>query len=336
VDQALRGVIAMPVAAHVETLQRTLLQSSSVAEARAQRFRLLLYASALVLLVYLVYLVARLRGNALELRRKETQLIQANKMTALGVLFSGVAHEINNPNQVVLANSGVIADAWADVTDVLDGSDDTAPNTLAGLPYREMRETVPRLIRDAEESARRIDAIVGDLKNFVRPTGLATECFQLNEVVERGLRLLAYFIRKRTDAFRVQLANPLPLLRGNPQQVEQVAVNLVMNALESLPSRRAGVTVTTSQDLKAREVVLAVRDEGVGMPREHVARLGEAFFTTKGATGGTGLGIAIASSLVKLNHGHLSFISQSGRGTCATLRLPLAGNTCESITTGAA
>jgi signal transduction histidine kinase len=337
VDQELRSVIAMPVATEVETLQRTLLQSSNVAEARAQRFRLLLYASALVLLVYLVYLVARLRGNALELRRKESQLIQANKMTALGVLVSSVAHEINNPNQVVLTNSNLVATAWADVADVLDGSgDDAIPNTVAGLPYTEMRETVPRLIRDAEESARRIDAIVGDLKSFARPSGLVTEFFQLNDVVQRVMRLLAHFIRKRTDAFRVQLDDALPLLRGNPQQVEQVAVNLVMNALESLPSRHAGVTVTTSQDVKAREVVLAVRDEGVGMPREHVARLGEAFFTTKSATGGTGLGIAIASSLVKLNRGHLSFISQSGRGTCATLRLPVAGNTRESITRGAA
>ena len=95
------------------------------------------------------------------------------------------------------------------------------------------------------------------------------------------------------------------------------------------------MTVTTSHDAKAREVVLAVRDEGVGMPREHVARLGEAFFTTKAATGGTGLGIAIASSLVQLHRGHLSFISQSGRGTCATLRLPLAGTTRQPIPTGA-
>jgi signal transduction histidine kinase len=335
VDHELRGVVAMPVATHAETLQRTLLQSSSVAEARAQRFRLLLYVSALVLLVYLVYLVARLRRNAVELRRKETQLLQANKMTALGVLVSSVAHEINNPNQVVLTNSGVLANAWADVADVLDcRGDDSAPGTIAGLPYTEMRETVPRLIREAEESARRIAAIVGDLKNFARPSGLVTDLFQLNDVVQRALRLLTYFIDKRTDRFRVQLADSLPLLRGNPQQVEQIAINLVMNALESLPGRHAGVTVTTSHDAKAREVVLAVRDEGVGMPREHVARLGEAFFTTKAASGGTGLGIAIASSLVQMHRGHLSFISQSGRGTCATLRLPLALGKGESMPAG--
>ena len=126
-------------------------------------------------------------------------------------------------------------------------------------------------MRESEESARRIDRIVGDLKNFARPTGRVSDIFQLNEVVQRALRLLTYFIQKRTDAFRVQLDDSLPLLRGNPQQVEQVAVNLVMNALESLPDRHAGVTVTTAHDASAREIVLAIRDEGVGMPRDHIS-----------------------------------------------------------------
>jgi signal transduction histidine kinase len=327
VDQELRDIVAMPVAARVEALQQALLQSSNSAEARAQRFRLMLYASALVLLVYLVYVFARLRGKATELRRKEMQLIQANKMTALGVLVSSVAHEINNPNQVVLTNAGVLGAAWADIADVLDGCRETTGSaTVAGLPYDEMREILPRLMQESEESARRIDRIVGDLKNFARPTGRISDTFQLNDVVQRALRLLTYFIQKRTDALQVHLDDSLPLLRGNPQQVEQVAVNLVMNALEALPDRHAGVTVTTAHDPKAGEIVLAIRDEGVGMPRDHIARLGEAFFTTKAAAGGTGLGIAIASSLVRLHRGHLSFISQPGRGTCATLRLPLPGN----------
>ena len=191
VDQELRDIVAMPVAARVEALQQALLQSSNSAEARAQRFRLMLYASALVLLVYLVYVFARLRGKATELRRKEMQLIQANKMTALGVLVSSVAHEINNPNQVVLTNAGVLGAAWADIADVLDGCRETTGGaTVAGLPYAEMREILPRLVRESEESARRIDRIVGDLKNFARPTGRVSDIFQLNDVVQRALRLL--------------------------------------------------------------------------------------------------------------------------------------------------
>ncbi len=242
VDQELRGVIATPVATYVETLQRTLLQSSSVAEARAQRFRLLLYASALVLLVYLVYLVARLRGNAVELRRKETQLIQANKMTALGVLVSSVAHEINNPNQVVLTNSGVLANAWADVADVLDCRDgDTAPSTLAGLPYAEMRETVPRLIREAEESARRIDAIVGDLKNFARPSGLVTEFFQLNDVVTVTP---AWRLGSASSAFMTKLTAICSTCCGLPRRRGSGSASCTRNASVRLRMKCASRRIT--------------------------------------------------------------------------------------------
>jgi signal transduction histidine kinase len=307
----------------VEAVQQALLQSASAAETRAQRFRILLYGSALVLLAYLLWIVARLRANAAELRRKELQLIQANKMTALGMLVSSVAHEINNPNQIVLTNAGVLTAALDDVLEALDGCHSTseAP-AFAGLPYAEMRDTLPRLSVDIQESARRIERIVGDLKHFARPGARVTECFNLNEVVRRALRLLTYLIQKRTEALHVTLADDLPPVCGNAQHLEQVTVNLVVNALEALPSRNRAVTVSTAHDAATRRVVLEVRDEGIGMSQAHLARLGEAFFTTREATGGTGLGIAIASSLVRLYDGQLTFVSQPGRGTCATVTLP--------------
>jgi signal transduction histidine kinase len=328
VDQELREVTSIPVAAYVDALQQELLRSASVAERRAQQYRLLLYGSAIVLLVYLLRVFARLRSHARELRQKEIQLIQANKMTALGTLVSSVAHEINNPNQVVLINAGVLASAWDDVVDALDarGGDGNGPR-IAGLPYAEMRDTLPRLARETEEGARRIEQIVADLKDFARPGTRAHELFHLNDVVGRAVRLLSYSIQKRTDAFCVRLADTLPLARGNPQQVEQVAVNLVVNALEALPHRHAAVTVATAHDAERHELILTVEDQGMGIQPDHLPRLGEAFFTTKEANGGTGLGIAIASSLVRLHHGRLSFASQPGKGTSACVRLPLPADT---------
>jgi signal transduction histidine kinase len=257
-------------------------------------------------------------------RQQKLQLIQANKMTALGTLVSGVAHEINNPNQAVLMSARVLAGAWEDAVEVLDTyARDNVGFSLGGLPYAEMRDTLPRLVRDVHESALRIGRIIDDLKDFARPrTRGALTVVQVNDAVQRALRLLAHLIKQRTDHLQVDLAQGLPSVRGDAQHVEQVVVNLLTNALEALPDRRHGVTVTTACDAVERRVLLEVRDAGVGIPPEHLARLCDPFFTTKEESGGTGLGLAITSSLVRVHGGHLSFASEPGHGTRALVTFP--------------
>jgi len=257
-------------------------------------------------------------------RQQELQLIQANKMTALGTLVSSVAHEINNPNQVVLMNSKVLAQAWDDAVGNLDDyAQEHGAFSLGGLPYSEMRRTVPMLVRDVHDGARRIERIIDDLKHFSRPRGRgAHTALQLNEAVERALRLLDHLVKNRTDRLHVGLAQGLPSLPGDAQHVEQIVVNLLTNAVEALPDRKRGVTVTTSFDASKRCVVLEVRDEGVGIPPEHLARLCDPFFTTKQESGGTGLGLAITSSLVRLHGGRLTFDSEPGKGTRARVTFP--------------
>ena len=264
-------------------------------------------------------------------RQQELQLIQANKMTALGTLVSGVAHEINNPNQSVLMNSRVLADAWDDATGILDEyAQEHGMFSLGGLPYGEMRGTLPTLVRDVHEGARRIERIIGELKDFSRPRGRKSAgALQLNQAVERSLRLLAHLIKTRTDHLHLDLAEGLPPLPGDAQHVEQIVVNLLTNAVESLPERNRGVSVATWLDGSERSVIVEVRDEGVGIPQEHLARLCDPFFTTKQASGGTGLGLAITSSLVRLHGGRLTFASEPGKGTSARVVFPLAGARAE-------
>ncbi len=327
VDRELGEIIASPTGRSAEALQRAVLDYAGGAEARAQRFRVLLYLVALILLGYLLHQYTRLRTKARELRWKEMQLIQANKMTALGTLVSGVAHEINNPNQVILMNAGVIAGAWDDAVGILDSHhQEVTEFSLAGLPYLEMRDTLSELVRQVGDGSRRIERILSDLRDFARPGTKTNETFQLNDVVDHALRLLSYVIRKRTDCFQVRLAERLPCLRGNSQHVEQVVVNLVMNALEALPRRDRSVVVTTRFKPQQRVVSLDVRDEGIGIPREHISRLGEPFFTTKEASGGTGLGLAITSSLIQSHKARISFSSEPGKGTCATVTFPCAAD----------
>jgi PAS domain S-box-containing protein len=260
-------------------------------------------------------------------RQQELQLIQANKMTALGTLVSGVAHEINNPNQLVLMNAKVLSDAWGDALEILDArQQERGEFALGGLGYAEMRANIPTLLQEVQDGARRIERIVRDLKDFARPpAGGTRKPFVLNDAVQRAVRLLAHSIRTKTCRFEVTLASDMPVVEGDVQQIEQVVVNLVINALEALPDRERGVLVTTAFDPAERAVVLEVRDEGVGIPPEHLGRLCDPFFTTKRESGGTGLGLAITSSLVRGHGGRLTFSSEPGRGTRAVVKLPRSG-----------
>jgi PAS domain S-box-containing protein len=259
-------------------------------------------------------------------RQQEMQLIQANKMTALGMLISGVAHEINNPNQLVLLNAQVLANAWADAMELLDRyAEHEGALMLAGLPHSEMRDTIPMLVRDIQESAQRIEHIVSDLKDFARPGPLGGfGNVNINTAAQRALRLLAHPIARRTTRFQTHLASDIPPISGNAQQLEQVIVNLVLNALEALPNSNCGVTLSTRFDAAEGQVILEVADEGIGVPAEYVSRLTEPFFTTKHASGGTGLGLAITSSLVSAHGGSLGFTSEPGVGTRARVMVPCA------------
>jgi len=111
-------------------------------------------------------------------------------------------------------------------------------------------------------------------------------------------------------------------VRGNSQQIEQVIINLIMNALQALPDKACGIMVTTATDPGDGAVVIAVRDEGKGMKRKVLERLKEPFFTTKLDSGGTGLGLYIADSIIAEHNGVLEFSSVLGSGTTATIRLP--------------
>ena len=125
--------------------------------------------------------------------------------------------------------------------------------------------------------------------------------------------------------------HPRHPIHGDAQQVEQVVVNLVVNALEALPNATCGVTLSTCFDAENGCVILEVEDEGSGIPAEHLPRLTEPFFTTKHDRGGTGLGLAITSSLVRAHGGSLSFTSEPGAGTRARVTVPCAAPRLEQV-----
>ena len=259
-----------------------------------------------------------------ELRVQQQQLVQADKLAALGVLVSGVAHEINNPAGLILLDLPILRAAFADALDALEARGDTEPLTLAGLPYARMREQVPQLFEDLLQSGRRIKHIVEDLKAFARKEDAPRlERVDLNAVARAAIRLAGPAVRKATHRFETDLAEGLPAVRGNAQRIEQVVVNLLVNACEALPDADRAVRLSTRADGAGR-VLIEVWDEGVGIPPEHLSRVEEPFFTTKRERGGTGLGLSVSATIVQEHGGTLAFASSPGAGTTATVSLPVA------------
>ncbi|MBI2401002.1 MAG: PAS domain S-box protein [Deltaproteobacteria bacterium] len=257
-----------------------------------------------------------------EARYIQSKLIHANKMTSIGTLASGVAHEINNPNNFILFNSTLLSDAWKDAARILEKYyRDNGDFSLGGLPYSEMSEVVPELLSGITDGSRRIKGIVDNLKDFSRNDKAGLEgSFDVNRAVMASVSILSNQIAKYTDSFEVDFAEELPKVKGSAQKIEQVVINLVLNALHALSDKKKRVMVATRQE--EGKVLIEVRDEGAGMTREVLERVMEPFFTTKSDRGGTGLGLSISYSIIKDHGGTLEFDSSPGMGTTARITLP--------------
>jgi PAS domain S-box-containing protein len=260
-----------------------------------------------------------------DLRRQ--QLLEADKMASLGVLASGVAHEINNPNNFIMMNTPILKTAWKDISPILEKYyKECGDFTLANMPYSEMRSEVPRLFDGIESGSERITKIVMNMKNYARnDVPDKPQQVDMNDVVTAAVWLLSYEINKSTRSITVETLEGIPLVMGNLQRLEQVAVNLIQNACQSLPDRSKAISIRTQQDRQTNEVIVSVVDEGVGIKPEHMNHILEPFFTTKSDRGGTGLGLSVCATIVKEHGGRLEFKSESGKGTEVRLALPAIG-----------
>jgi PAS domain S-box-containing protein len=261
-----------------------------------------------------------------EEREKALQgrLIHADKMKSLGILVSSVAHEVNNPNNFIMFNSSILSNAWKDIQQILDlYRQEHGDYSLAGLPYSEMRDAIPKLFIGITDGSQRIKAIVEKLRDFARTDrGSLDGAVDMGRVVRDAVMILQSQIKKHTDHFHVVIEEGLPPIKGSHQQLEQVMINLILNALQALSERRETVEVKVRYDEAGRAVETSIRDEGRGMTADVLVKVTEPFFTTKLDSGGTGLGLSISRSIVDDHRGTLTFTSEEGKGTTAILRLP--------------
>jgi signal transduction histidine kinase len=254
----------------------------------------------------------------------QAKLLQTNKMAALGTLSSGIAHEINNPSNFILSNARMLHDAWKDIVPVLDEyAREQGEFCIGGFDFSEARDTLPKLIEGIVEGSHRIRDILAGLREYARgETAQPLRKVDVNTVVTKSFTMLQNHIRSHTEHFHCSLAPDAPLVRGSFQQLEQVVVNLAMNALQALPTRNCGVYISVFRDRPTGNVVIKVRDQGVGMPPEVVKRIFDPFFTTRLDSGGTGLGLSICYSIIKDHQGTIEVESEPGTGTSVYVRIP--------------
>jgi signal transduction histidine kinase/PAS domain-containing protein len=254
----------------------------------------------------------------------EQQLQQADKLASLGQLVSGIGHEINNPNQFIRGNIKIVKQALTDMLPIVDEYQKSHPDLkIARLKYSFFREHIMTLVDDMGHGSERIKGIVEGLRGFARKDeGLLVDNVDINTLISAVQRLVQNEVHKHGE-MTLQLSEDVKQFPGNSQKIEQVLVNLIVNAAQAIPDDRKGL-ITVSSSMDKDTVVVEVQDNGKGMDEKTQRQIFDPFFTTKRAKGGTGLGLAIAYRIVEEHGGSISVTSKPGSGTRFTIRIPVA------------
>lgn len=260
--------------------------------------------------------------EAAENRKK--QLIQAEKMASLGVLISGIAHEINNPNNYILLNIQLFQKIWKDIQPILeDYFKENGDFVLAGMLYSRASQKINHSLEGILSGSVRIQKIVSSLTDYSKlDSGKLDEDVDINKVVDMAVTITNNMIQKSTSKFSVSYEKNLPRLKGNSMQLEQVIINLITNACQSLKNRNGKISVETGID-QNKFLTIKVEDEGVGIKEKNLKHIMDPFYTTKRDSGGTGLGLSISYNIIKNHNGDLSLHSKPGKGTVALITLPI-------------
>ena len=281
-------------------LLRTLANQSAIAMENAQAFDEIAKLNET--------LEARVEQRTRELQLTQNQLMQSEKMRSLGQLVAGVAHELNNPIGFVHAN-----------LQLLDGYIERLVRAHAeGADLARPREAIVKLLTRSREGTERVKKIVQDLRTFSRMDQAELAYVDLNQEIERTLALMEPRLKDGVDVVRD--FGPLPRVHGFPSQLNQVFMNLLMNACDALGGKGRLRVATRRGGLG---VVLDFEDDGPGIPAELRSRIFEPFFTTRPVGQGTGLGLSISHGIVERHGGRMEVDSLPEGGSRFRVELPL-------------
>jgi two-component system NtrC family sensor kinase len=232
-----------------------------------------------------------------EKRNMDAILAQSEKMAAVGQLAAGIAHEINNPLTVILANAQLLTRDLNDNADALEAVD---------------------LISKAGTRALQV---VRNLLNFARKEQFDLKETDINDTILHALEMLRHESLERDAEIKFEPADHLPLIKASQDNLQGVWLNILLNAMDSAGEKKPKIRITTTQS--GSEIRIVISDNGVGIPPENLKRIFDPFFTTKGAGRGTGLGLSICHRIIKQHGGHILVDSLKDQGTTFSISLPI-------------
>jgi len=320
-----------------------------------ERYRVYLIAYAGALLILLGYLGGKLKAANVDLERRvvertrelsealqhlkesEAQLIQSEKMSSLGQMVAGVAHEINTPLAYVKNSLGTVSDKLAELSGAIDNCEKLLKLLQAGndaqglsrqfavvwaqvaqLKKQGVMVELGSLVKDGLYGTAQMAEIVGNLKDFSRLDRSKVTSFNLNEGVQSTLLLAKHLLK---DIVVNKHLADIPPIICSPSQVNQVFLNLVTNAAQALRGGDGTIDLTTRPD--GEGVIVEVKDNGTGIPPDVLPKIFDPFFSTKEIGKGTGLGLSICYKIVQQHGGRIDVVSKPGSGTTFSVWLPL-------------
>jgi signal transduction histidine kinase len=260
----------------------------------------------------------------LQLDEATKRLVQSEKLASLGELAAGVAHEINNPVGYVSSNLTTLQKYLTVYEKVLDAPEADSPD-MASLKkknnYAFIRDDVQNLVKETQEGVGRVKAIIQDLKDYARTNAAAHYvASDLHVGLKSTLNMASNQLKGRADV-RLALGR-LPLVECAPSQIDQVLLNLIVNAAQAMPEGKMGlIEVRTACDNK--QVWIEVQDNGPGISADILKKIFDPFFTTKDPGTGTGLGLSVSQNIIQQHGGTLTVNSTVGVGTTFKITLPI-------------
>lgn len=282
------------------------------------------------ILLHRVNLHLRLREEQNRVEQTQEQLIQSEKLAALGQLAAGVAHEINNPIGFVTSNANLVSKYVSKLNDALNQFETDSAAELSGealLLFTRWKATskiekiltdLTELSQESIEGLNRVKEIVKDLKEYAHTGEVKFEPADLNKQLTSTVNLLRNEIKYKAEV-TMNLGDipPVPCIVS---QINQVFVNIIVNACHAIPDF-GNLTISSERDKES--VLIKITDDGTGMPKDIIRKIFDPFFTTKPVGKGTGIGLAITKSIVERHSGKLDVMSEEGVGTTFLIRLPL-------------